>query len=437
MAILGGWITTEISTGTLKSAAVSSSVFMEMFLEPNVQDLAPEGVLPAALGQRLDGILLNTPLGDRLISVKVWRTDGTVVYSTHRDLLGQKFPSPEVMRAAQGEVVAQYNQLNEFDGAFERATGLPLVEVYAPLHLIGTNEVIAVGEYYEHAPWFGEQLQRAQTATWLVVGATTAGMLGILFLIVMRGSSLIASQREELRQRMSEASLMASQNEELRVVADKARLEASEANEQLLARIGSDLHDGPIQLVSLLMLKLSAAQRAKPAARGRTTGHAAEGPGLVQITGDVLTELRNISAGLSLPEIDTISLKEALQLAVFRHEDMTGAKVECEIEDLPENVSLALKTCAYRVVQEALSNAYKHAGDASTVVAASVNAETLLLTVTDFGPGLGTEEKVIGGRQKLGIAGIRNRVGALKGSLVVKSGEGQGTRLSVALPLDC
>lgn len=436
MAIMGGWITTEISTATLKSAAVSSSVFMELFLEPNVQNLAPDGILPTPARQRLDGVLLDTPLGDRLVSVKIWRNDGTIVYSTHPDVLGQTFPSPEVTRASRGEVVAQYNQLNEHDAAFERATGLPLVEVYAPLHRVGTDEVIAVGEYYENARWFGEQLQRAQTATWLVVGGTTAGMLGILFLIVMRGSSLIASQRDELRQRMSEASSMASQNEELRVVADKARLEASEANEQLLARIGSDLHDGPIQLVSLLMLKLSAAQRALSPHRGGNTAPAPEGPGLVQITGDVLTELRNISTGLSLPEIDRISLKEALELAVFRHEDMTGVRAECQIGDLPNTVSLALKTCAYRVVQEALSNAFKHAGEGNTIVAASVSAGSLLLSVTDFGPGISVEEKVVGGRQKLGIAGIRNRVGALKGSLAIESVDGGGTRISVALPLD-
>jgi signal transduction histidine kinase len=429
MAILGGWITSEISTSTLKSAAVSSSVFMEMFLEPHVQDLPHEGVLPRDISERLDGKLVDTPLGDRLISVKIWRTDGTVAYSTHRELRGQKFVSPDVTRAAGGEVVAQYNQLNEFDGAFERATGLPLIEVYAPLHRSGSNEVIAVGEYYEHAPWFNEQLQRSEAATWLVVGGTAAAMLGVLFLIVLRGSATIAAQREELRKRMSEARLMARENEELRLAADQARLDANEANEQLLARIGSDLHDGPIQLLSLSMLRLSAIKRKL------TTATIEQVTGLVQITGDVLAELRNISAGLSLPEITTISLQEALHLAVFRHVDMTGETIDSKVAELPPDVALSVKICAYRVVQEALSNSCKYADGAPTRVEASVDDQTLRIVVADSGPGMPTEDKVVGGRPRLGIAGIRNRVSALKGTFQIESQPWGGTTISVALPL--
>ena len=56
---------------------------------------------------------------------------------------------------------------------------------------------------------------------------------------------------------MVEAKYLAAQNDRLRRLADDARLEAANSNENLLARIGQDLHDGPIQLVSLLMLKVT------------------------------------------------------------------------------------------------------------------------------------------------------------------------------------
>jgi signal transduction histidine kinase len=427
MAILGNWVTTQITASALKSAAISSSVFMEIFLEPNVQDLAEGEVVTPQISDRLDAILVDTPLSNRLVSVKLWSKDGTIQYSTHKDQVGEKIPSEDVARAARGETIASYDHLDDLEAAREHATGLPLLEVYAPLRRRGSDEIIAVGEYYENAPWFGEQLRNAQATTWLVVAVTTMAMLSVLFLIVRRGSTTIALQRRQLRRRMIRASQLAKQNEHLRDAADKARLDANEANEQLLARIGSDLHDGPIQLISLLMLKLSSGEAA---ANDRTTGSAS----LVQITNNVLSELRNLSAGLSLPEISTLSLTQALQLAVFRHEDMSGTKVASDIPDLPRDVSPAIKICAYRIIQEALNNAYKHARGAPVAVKVWVEDSHLHITVVDHGPGIGAEGKVVD-RQKLGIAGIRNRVIILKGSVEIGSFGGAGTQLKVQLPL--
>ncbi|AEQ51582.1 sensor histidine kinase [Pelagibacterium halotolerans] len=429
MAILGGWITSTISASTLNSAAKSSSVFVETFLEPYVQDLPADGAMTTERMVRLDGLLADTPLGERLISVKVWRTDGTVIYSTNRDLIGRQFNTTDVRRAASGEIVASYDALDNREGATERATGLPLIEIYAPLRA-QDGEIVAVGEYYEHAPWFAEELERARLATWAVVGATTAGMIGILFLLVARGSSVIASQRSQLDHRIAEADLMAAQNENLREAADKARLDASEANEQLLARIGADLHDGPIQMLSLLTLRLSAQQEQADDDQDEP------GAGGALIAQDVLRELRTISAGLVLPEIDSIDLRGALQLAVLRHEGLTGTKIAVSFGKLPRSSSLPLKTCAYRVVQEALSNAYKHAGDVHTEVRATVSKNRLYITVSDCGPGMPDGERSASAREQLGLAGIRNRINALKGEFSIEPRQGGGTCIGVVLPLN-
>jgi signal transduction histidine kinase len=435
MIALGSWNNAEISSSTLKSSAVSSSVFMELFLEPNVQELTTRKDLSPEAIQQLDNVLLDTPLGSRLISVKIWQPDGTVLYSTNRELVGQTFPSPDVRRAARGEVVAQYNQLDEFDGAFERATGLPLVEVYAPLREQGTERVIAVGEYYEHAPWFGEELARSRLSTWVMVGIVALLTLGVLFLIVMRGSSTIAGQKKELRQRMVQAENMAAQNHELRIAADAARLDASEANEQLLASIGSELHDGPIQLLSVVSLKLAVLRRSI-ARLNRATDPALDTVRMEEITSDALEDLRNLSVGLILPEIDRVSLRAALELAISRHREATGAEVAADVTNSDASVSHALKTCAYRVVQEGLSNSYKH-GNATAVATVSAVARegTLRIVIADNGPGI-APAKVVGGRQKLGLTSLRNRIGALKGTIRIDSVPGRGTTITAELPLD-
>ncbi|WP_417581808.1 sensor histidine kinase [Pelagibacterium sp.] len=429
MAVLGGWITSSISASTLNSAAKSSSVFVETFLEPYVQDLKPDGMMAPERMARLDQLLADTPLRDRLVSVKIWRSDGTIIYSTQTHLIGQKFDASEVALAAGGEIVASYDELDNGEDASERALGLPIIEIYAPLRRSESGEIVAVGEYYEHAPWFAEDLERARNSTWAVVGATTAGMIAILFLLVVRGSSLITNQRKQLDQRITEADRMASQNKKLRYAADKARVDASEANEQLLARIGADLHDGPIQMLSLLALQLSADEEH---AANISEPQAIAGALIAQ---NVLIELRTISAGLVLPEIASTDLRGALQLAILRHEGLTGAHVASNFGRLPEKSPLPLRTCAYRVVQEALSNTHKHAGDVETEVRAVIAKGNLYITIADSGPGMPAEERIAGAGQQLGLVGIRNRVNALKGDVSFAQRDSGGTSIKVRLPI--
>ena len=70
---------------------------------------------------------------------------------------------------------------------------------------------------------------------------------------------------------MIEAKRLAVQNDRLRRVANDARLQAADSNEELLARIGQDLHDGPIQLVSLLMLKVTDPTATKQSGTGASS----------------------------------------------------------------------------------------------------------------------------------------------------------------------
>ena len=92
-----------------------------------------------------------------------------------------------------------------------------------------------------------------------------------------------------------------------------ARLEAASSNENLLARIGQDLHDGPIQLVSLLMLKLTDPTASRSDSIGSSRVHDST---IEPLTKRILAELRNISTGLVLPELEGLTPNEILLLAV-------------------------------------------------------------------------------------------------------------------------
>src|SRR5690606_11971659 len=142
-------------------------------------------------------------------------------------------------------------------------------------------------------------------------------------------------------------------------------LNANFANERLLAQVGSDIHDGPLQLLTLVILRLT---RAAGMMAGKDGSESAELQATIQLATETMEELRNISTGLVLPELAPLSPEQSIELAITRHEEGTGTTVRRKIGSLPANTSMAIKICAYRVVQEALNNAFRHGGNAEPLV---------------------------------------------------------------------
>ena len=218
-------------------------------------------------------------LGERMRLIKIWLPDGTLVYSTNKnETIGGRFPSPPITAASEGKVTGEFDYLDGAENAKARHLNVPLVEIYAPLFKTGTKEIIAVGEVYTDGRRLTADLTAIRYVSVGIVGAVTAPMMLILFFIVRRASNMVNSYQTSLRRNVVEATSLAAQNDRLRRLADDARLEAANSNEDLLARIGQDLHDGPIQLVSLLMLKLTDSSSPQQAATGGARRSSADQP---------------------------------------------------------------------------------------------------------------------------------------------------------------
>jgi signal transduction histidine kinase len=436
MAVLGTWVSLKVKDSVLVATGVQASNFMEAFIAPHMQNLEPDGHLDEAARQALDNLLLGTPLARTFVSVKIWREDGLVVYATNKDLIGQYFDATYVSEAYQGAIVTKFESITRAENAAERALDAHLIEVYAPLYRTGTSEIIAVAETYENAEALAAELAGSQTTTWLVVGITTSLMVGLLYLIVRRAEATIEVQRRQLRDRYSHAVRTARETAELRQIADRSRLQASEANEQYLGRLGSDIHDGPLQLLTLSILRLTAAAKAIRASKQPSEEALAQVEGTIHITQEAMSELRNVSTGLILPEISGLNLAQTVRLAVDRHQDLTGEIVEYHPEELPDTVNEALKICVYRVIQEGLNNTTKHAPGAQKMLSVTVDVDALMIEVADDGPGLPATERHDNGESHLGLKGMHNRVRALHGSIALRSSSGHGTRLLVRLPIE-
>lgn len=211
--------------------------------------------------------------------------------------------------------------------------------------------------------------------------------------------------------------------------ASPAALRQSVSDEQEigLRRLGADLHDGVGQLLALALLKLDG-----------LFGEAKERPkefeSIRALLHDAMAEIRDMSAGLALPEIEKLSLNEALTLIVQRHERRTSTSVSTRLDDNSRTMVHPIKLCLCRFVQEALNNAFKHAKGAGQSVSATWNKDTIVVEVSDKGPGFGSA-KTRDKRQALGLAGLRNRLESLGGNLKVESKLGEGTKLTASLPL--
>src|SRR5690606_28034934 len=146
---------------------------------------------------------------------------------------------------------------------------------------------------------------------------------------------------------------LSGQVTELHRESERLRLDATLSNERLLAQVGSDLHDGPLQLLTLVILRLSQ-QRAKAKTATLRSGLQRT----AELAAEALDDIRNISSGLVLPELENLSLKEVLELVIARHEGATGTRVRRDVDSGEVSALMAVKICCYRLIQEALNNAF-------------------------------------------------------------------------------
>ncbi len=425
MTLLGSWVTSRIEDGVVKNTAAAAALYLNSFVEPHVQPLAHQRTLPADSIMALNALARNT---DQIKAIKIWGPGGEVIYSTQKESIGRIYPVSAVLaRAWQGLIEAEFDELSDAENELERLIKLPLIEVYVPVRAVGTERVIAVAEIYGVNTHLQEDLEKARLQSWLIVGLLTLLMLASLFSIVQRGSRTIREQQDTLTLRIAELSDLLAQNKELQGRIAEANRRSESNSERFLRRIGAELHDGPAQLVGLALLRLDAIQPLIPSFAPQG------GQPVIEVIrsalADALKEIRNLSAGLALPEIESATLAEALGIAVRNHERRTGTSVECDLAaDLPQHLPASMTTCLYRFAQEALNNAFRHAGGAGQKLRATFAHRLLEIEVSDAGEGFVSDgEPDV--NHKLGLSWLADRIESLGGVLEISSSRNVGTRL--------
>ena len=332
--------------------------------------------------------------------------------------------------AARGQTVFAYGDHDEEENLFDGVPGDEILEIYLPIH-DESGHVVAVGEFYQDLALSNCAAITTIQGSWLIrVLFLLIGIL-VLFVLVRAAHRTIIRQQTALTRNIILARRLARQNQALRRTADDTRRRSIKANEELLSLIGAEIHDGPIQLLSVAMLNAPDAEvtaARSPGAGGRPALN------FSAATAEAIAELRIISSGLVLPEIGELSAEDAVRLAIARHERMTGTTVEFDIAALPP-IAQGLKACLYRIVQECLNNAARYADGVGQRVDLTRKGTLISLEISDRGPGIGPASDR-DERPRLGILGARNRVEAYGGSLEIRSEPGVGTKVIAILPIE-
>lgn len=432
MVLIGYLVAARIEEGVVRNTALATSQYMDSIVAPLSQDLADANELPPGARRALDEVFSNTPLGDRVVSYKIWKPGGLIVEASDESLIGRSFGDTENLIAAfQGEVRADFEDLHDEEDQGENALGIPLLEIYSPIREVWSGDVIAVMEFYEAAGGLEADLAEAKRNSWFAVALMFLSIGGLLFMIVLRGSRTIDEQRTALTRQLQDLTTMSAHNSALRERVQQAAARTSAMNDQALRRIGADLHDGPAQLLAFAALRLDDLRDAVASEKDVTA--------IERAIKDAMREVRTISRGLLLPDIENRAPCDIVRGVAEAHAARTGTEVAVAC-DVPGDLDLsaAARICVYRLVQEGLNNAWRYAGGEGQEVELRLKDGVLLLWVRDRGPGFSEVAPDAAAKADdasgLGLSGLRDRVESLGGVFEAgKRTDGNGAELHMAL----
>lgn len=432
--IIGLWVGKQIERSMLANTAGVASLYVDSVISPHLQTLGTASSLSADEVGGLDWLLNETTLKEQVITVKIWSLDGTILYNPDHRLIGQQFSvEDDLARAARGEVVAEVQNPDDPSNTQEHADWSRLLAVYSPVRDDRTGQIVAVAEFYQLPDQLAEATATAQRRSWVVVTVLTLATYLGLASVVGRGSATITKQERILSEQVATLSQLLDRNAELDAQVRQAARRTTTLNEEALRRLSADLHDGPGQVLALALMRLDDLQV-------EVDDNSSVHEGLESLYGvidDALRDIRNISSGLLLPEIDHRALPEVIHRAVRDHERRSGTAVAVSIDPTLTCAPLAVAVALYRTLQEALSNATRHGRGIDVQVAAWQENGQLHLSVKDQGPGMTSPsgEPTRDGRVRLGVMGMRERARLLGGDFSLISTPGKGTAVRVNWPL--
>jgi signal transduction histidine kinase len=300
---------------------------------------------------------------------------------------------------------------------------VPLLALVISLYSVAANEPLnrAILGFAMYIPCFAVALTHLS-------GDATVRAGNFLFGLIIGGGAWIAGLL--VRSRTQRVSDLAGEADKLKQRTAQLELERVAAAAAERARIARELHDVVAHSVSVMVVQAEAAEAVFETAPDRALNALQQ----VQQTGrQAMVEMTRL-LGLLREHGEEIGL--APQPGLRDLDDLvsqirsSGLQVQVRIEGSPREVPLGVDLAAYRVLQEALTNALKHAGPACAKVLVKYERDALELEVQDDGAGTGDGHT--GGH---GLVGMRERVSVFGGELLATPRPDGGFLVRARLPL--
>jgi len=199
----------------------------------------------------------------------------------------------------------------------------------------------------------------------------------------------------------------------------------------LAADIARELHDSLGQSLTAVKINLQACLRPSAQLNGQVLEEN------IRIVDDALAQVRNLALGLRPPMLDDLGLDAALQWVIgsFGAKSDTVINFNSTLHGMRPNP--AIEVACFRIAQEALTNAQRHANASLIDIRIEASDHELVLTIVDNGVGFAVaaaQQQAASGRS-IGMLGMRERCTLVGGRLKIRSSPGHGCTVTARFPL--
>jgi signal transduction histidine kinase len=254
----------------------------------------------------------------------------------------------------------------------------------------------------------------------------------VLFASVKSG--VYTSEHVELLTIFCNQATIALQNASLYQSLREERDKIIDKEEEARHKLARDLHDGPTQDVAAIAMRLNFARLLLERDPARAK---AELERLEDLAHRTVKEIRSMLFTLRPIILETEGLVAALNQYAENLRDSDGLPVEVNAELYQDCLDMEAQGVVFAIVEEAVNNAKKHAQASRIWVRLALKDDLFVAQVADNGRGFDVEavESSYGSRGSLGMVNLKERAALVGGTLNIESAPGQGTRITLLVPI--
>jgi signal transduction histidine kinase len=269
----------------------------------------------------------------------------------------------------------------------------------------------------------------------------TGSALRLMRLTEMQQRARLEGDREIAAHKRTEQTLLETQaGLEAAIHARTAQLQQLSVNlitlqDEERRRLARELHDSAGQYLAGIQMNLGALLRSSPNLKASEQIRVTDSMAMAE---HCISEIRTMSYLLHPPLLDEMGLKSAISWYAEGFAERSGIRVDLEMSEDIGRLPSEIETALFRVVQQSLANIHRHSGSKVALIQLNSNAASVTVTICDQGCGIRSEvlEGLRAGKalEGVGMAGMRERVGNMRGHFEVRSSE-KGTTIEVIVPL--